>query len=736
MIEFQETERPEGFNQKEAYQKYKKTPKGREARRKSKSKQTEKEYLNRQFIAWDGEGVTDPNSGKHYYNFLANSMGGIIIQKSAIRKHSGLGTERIFEFLCSEGQKYPNSIHIIYGGGYDFNMFLQSMTRDEVEELYKNDSIIWRGYNVKWRRGRSFEIRNLTIRGSHSIIVYDVLPFFQTSFVSACDSYLGENFSHREIIVEEKKNRGTFTEQRFVDVRQYNDYELENLVALATELRSRLNNVGIRIKRWDGPGAIAAELLSKYNIQDAMAETPLEVAKAARYAYAGGRFEPIKLGVHNNKYWDEESSSNVYEYDINSAYPYAMQFLPNLRNGKWIHSTGSKVRPPKNDKVFALYHVKYREPEDSLSNAIEGLRHPRPFFKRLANGRIFFAESVEGWFWSPEVCAGLEYAKRYDCTIELLECWTFHEYTNTSRPFSFVPELYKERQRLKAAGDGANVGIKLGLNSLYGKLAQQIGWRMDPYTGQLRKPPFHQLEWAGYITAMCRSRIFSAAMDNLESVVAYETDALFVTEPLEHLRISNDLGDWEPTVFSSLSYIQSGFYFGTVNGKEIIRSRGVDKDSIDRESFEFAFIEFGSVTARSSRFITAGQALFQKWDDWASWKTDPRRVSSFNADTKRVHWFCYCRACTEFNDGKISFGRNKDGSIIPFDENQGKIILPPVFHETIVGFDAGIHAEDFNYEYPVEWIQNSGTEEARKEINEGRMMDYEQMSLFDENGAF
>ena len=723
-MEFEEVERKEydspqqkwRVNNHDKVKAYRQTPVYKKNKRNARKRANDKHYLTRPFIAWDGEGVTDALSGKHYYNMLANSMGAGISQKIKNGKYSGLATERILEFLCAEGKKYPDCIHIIYGGGYDFNMFLKDLNKDEVKEIYSTDSIVWRGYSIKWRRGRSFEVRNLMERGTNTVIIYDVLPFFQTSFVNACDSYLGNNFKFRDVIVEQKANRGTFQVEDFETVKRYNQYELDNLVALAKELRIRLDKVGIRIKRWDGPGAIAAELLSRYNVQDAMAECPTAVANAARFAYSGGRFELIKCGVSNEP---------VYEYDINSAYPYALQFLPNLQNGKWRYTSRdrTRIRPPRDRTKFALYHAIFSEPEQYSSLEPHGIKHPRPLFKRIKNGNIYYPEHSEGWFWASEIFEANEYVKRYPGTLTLLECWEFIEYDPTDKPFSFVPELYKERQRLKAAGDGANVGLKLGLNSMYGKLAQQVGWKIDEFSGQLRKPPFHQLEWAGYTTAMCRSLVLDAAIDNLDSVVAFETDALFVTERLDKLKISSDLGDWEETVFENLSYIQSGFYFGTVNGKDIVRSRGVDKDSISREAIEQSFIRFASYTARSSRFVTAGQALYQNWDDWTKWKTDPREVTAFNADTKRVHVFPLCRTCG--NDPGMLFHLNSESN-----PN-----LEKGWHDTFTGFKA--HEWDgMNAEYAVEWIVKDETEEMKQEIREERRMDYEQISLWDEEGAF
>lgn len=687
-----------------------------------KKVEDERDYLRRPFIAWDGEGVTNPSDNEHYYNMLANSMGDCInTPHNSFHKYTGLSTVEILEFLCDCKSNYPDAIHIIYGGGYDFNMFLKDLSKEDLWELYTKDRLIWKGFSITWRRGRTFEVRDLTVRNSKALIIYDCIPFFQTSFVNACDSYLGDRFQAREIIVEQKKNRGKFTNDDFKTVRHYNDLELLNLVLLMEELRIRLNKIGIRLRRWDGPGAIATVLLSRYKVPDAMAECPEEVATAARYAYAGGRFEPIKLGV---------TDEPAYEYDLNSAYPYALQFLPNLNNGKWIHKKNRIKRPTKRES-FTLYHVRFWTNQDQSTAATNNRSaQPRPFFQRLKDGNIYYGEKVEGWFWASEVFEGYEYIARYpESHIELVESWEFKEYDPTDKPFSFVPKLYHERQLLKAAGDGAHVGIKLGLNSMYGKLAQQVGWRKD-YYGTVHKPPFHQLEWAGFTTALCRSLVLHAAIDELDSVIAFETDALFTSKPLKHLNIGAGLGNWEVTEFENLSYIQSGFYFGTINGKTLIKSRGINKpEEEDKEQFrkdiEQSFLMYGSYKAEATRFITAGQALHQNFDLWHTWVTSPREITGHNIGTKRFHAPEMCKLC--------NYTRHEEGTL--FFNSEDNEPFKTGWHDTVIGMKSlKLSWEDrMNVEYPIEWLKTSTPNDVKDEITAARQEDYEQIALWDED---
>jgi hypothetical protein len=566
---------------------------------------THAKYLSREFIAWDGEGVTDPLTGEHRYVLLDNSLGHHIVNPM------GLSSSEIFRFVWDEWSENPDAIHVIYGGGYDFNMWFSDFSQENLQALYDRDFWHVGPYKLQWRRGKSLwfkRIEGLDPPATKGAIVYDVVSFFQTSFVKACDAYLGTDWHEREMVVRNKALRSSFTMDDLPDVLRYCDAELVNLVRLMTELRLRLDKAGLRPSRWDGPGAIASALLSAKGIKKSMATSPEEVSEAVRFAYAGGRFEMVKYGI------GEES---VYEYDINSAYPAALSQVPDLARGGWRYER----KPPVFDAgSFAVWHVRFRGGD---------FRYPQPLFYRFRDGAVLYPGDggFYGWYWTPDIAAAIAYCDTHpDADLEILAVWEFVPATD-ARPFGWIPDMYTKRQLLKAAGDGAHVGYKLALNSLYGKTAQQVGARRQGLAWHL--PPFHQLEWAGYVTSWCRSQVYTAALQNLESVVAFETDALFTTAELD-VPIGTGLGQWERTEFQSLTYIQSGTYFGTTTDGEVVKTRGVNAGSLTRDSVETA-IRNGDpyVTAPLTSFITAGLGLRGRWDQWRRWITADKQLTLY-----------------------------------------------------------------------------------------------------------
>lgn len=628
------------------YERYNQSAKGKARRateNKSRISKREVAYLNREFCAWDGEGITETD-GSHTYLLLANSRGLKLVDRQ------GIGTVAILEAILSADK---SAVHIIYGGGYDFNMWLKDLDVESLTNLYKEGHVYWRDYFIEWRGGKSLRVRRSDY--DKTVTIYDVLPFFQKSFVDACDEYLGKDWPNRDEIIREKANRGSFQLVDLETIDEYNQSELSTLVNLANELKERLFKVDIRVSRWDGPGAIATSLYQKYGVKQNLSSAPASVSEAGRYAYAGGRFEIIRKG---------HSERRAYQYDIRSAYPSAIRNLPCLAHGNWIHIKFPKVIAP-----FGMYRIQVTDPPT------ESATQPQPLWHRNKDGTVFFSEYPHGWYWSPEAELITEIGGAF-----IHEAWVYETKCGCD-PFSFVEPLYNKRAALKKANDGAHVGLKLGLNSLYGKLAQQVGWSPGP---PLRLPPYHSLEWAGYITSHCRSQVFRASLLAPDDIIAFETDAVFSRSKLA-LPLGERLGEWDETVYESLTYLKSGMYFGTQimkdgTRKEVEKCRGINKGSIQRQDVIDALqaerrgFVGGILEAEQTRFITIGQALHTDIEKWRRWITGPRNIA-IALNGKRID------LVTE-----EPYAETDDG----WSETQG-----------------GFHATEFSFPYEVEWIEKT-----------------------------
>lgn len=414
---------PKKDPQQERFARYRKSEKGK-ARVARIRNAYSVEYMSREFVAWDGEGINE-DDGSHTYVMLASSLGHSLLNRE------GLSTVEVFDLWLSCHQ--DKRIHVIYGGNYDFNMILKDLDKDTLYALYVVGHVWWNGYRMEWRGGKSFQVS----KNGQRFLIYDVLPFFQCSFVKACDEYLGTDWPYREQIIAEKANRGDFDYERIDAIAEYNAAELATLVRLCEELRQRLNKVDIRVNRWDGPGAIATALYKKYEVKSFMCETPATVNNVARFGYAGGRFEIVRKG---------HSDARAFQYDLRSAYPSAMRNLPCLTHGEWVH-----VVKPTHIVGFGIYRI-------SVAGTQVTPTRPQPLWHRNPNGTVYFSDNPHGWYWSPEAEIGISLPN-----ASIHEGWEYHSSCQCD-PFWFVEPLYNKRAALKRAGDGAHVGLKLGLN--------------------------------------------------------------------------------------------------------------------------------------------------------------------------------------------------------------------------------------------------------------------------------
>jgi hypothetical protein len=584
----------------------------------------------KEFIAWDGEGIThdepvDAGLGRYHklgerdvwidFKYRATPQNYVLLDNSKgshITNKDGLPTVRCLDFLLDTKAQYPQSIFVGFGFNYDVNQILKDLPEHCLWQLHDNNKSWFNGYRIKWIPRKFFQVSHRKTK--RSMILYDVFSYFQSSFLSVCKDYLGEDDPQLDIIQKGKEARELFEWEELDEfILPYCDTELAMLVRIMNILRQNFHDVGINPGRWHGPGAVANVVLRQHKITVSR-DIPSEVLDASQFAYAGGRFESFALGRH---------SDTVWEYDINSAYPEAITQLPDLSNGRWEYV--DRYEPDS----FGVWSINYRANDGPWYEA----DRPQPLFCRSRGGSISYPCKVQGWYWTPEANLVPDSVKGG---------WIFRANEDT-RPFAFVKEMYEQRRLLKQQGNSTERALKLILNSLYGKLAQTIG-------GIDKPPPWHQLEWAGFITSYTRAKIYEATQLNPSAIIAAETDAVFSTEPLD-LPESEELGDWKMKLYKEIVYIQSGYYYAIKPSGEIIcKYRGMDKDKETQQPlglpYEKVVKHLDEWTARlpghrslgleshTTRFIGLGLGLRTN-SVWRSWEKRDRNIS---IDMKPNKW--------------------------------------------------------------------------------------------------
>lgn len=579
--------------------------------------QRQTKWDRKQFIAIDGEGENGGDgetlqigdktyfSRAHFYTLLS-AWGRDGAASSLYNGGGRLDSNACVDWFCDLGEDYPRAIFVIFAGGYDINHVFYGFEKGFVEEIVAGEILEYEHdgewYQIQWRprkslslkRGRAF-VQNK--KGEYkavwnsSIIVWDVFGFFQENFVGVMRKWLGESHRHFELIKTMKAKRGDFEHVDKKAIADYNIAELESLVEIMELVWAGVDGLDLKCMRWDGAGAIAAAMMRKHGIREFKEESPDEVLLAARCAYAGGRIELCKLGTH---------CGTVYDYDINSAYPSVLLDLPALNNGAWRY--GTDKNPPEG---FTLVRCKY--------NFLAGQCF-YPLFFRSEKMQIIFGSAGEGWYWYPEYAA----SNYCEGSVDVLEWWHFEE-ASDARPFDWIKNYYEARRQwtINPSADwqrGAEKIIKLGLNSLYGKTAQQLG-------GHESAPAYHQIEWAGYITSATRARLFRAAMLDPDAIIGFATDGIFSTRPLP-LKISNDktLGEWSLTTFAGLTCVMAGVYWWHYgDGKFGHFSRGFDKDAMRSPEMVWAAWRDGQedIDVKMYRLLGMGSAVIsEKFWPW------------------------------------------------------------------------------------------------------------------------
>lgn len=541
-------------------------------------------YLDRDIIAWDGEGMNLSGRGKpqHYVLFGCSAEEPIIGKR--------LSTGRLLHYIAETGVKHPKAVHIAYAFGYDVNMIIQGLTAWQ-KLCLKNDGQVnlankffdvpesWEyRYRLEYTPGKIFKVTRINrknFKDRVTVRIDDVFSFFARKFLVACESILKDELTDkdREVIAHGKADRGSNLWEDIDDVTRYWRAEIRLMQRMMEVFRDVMYRAGFKLHQWYGPGAIASYLIRTRKLKNHIQTQPLipEVHNASKHAYAGGRFELFHIGRFQGP---------VYGYDINSAYPYALSGAPSLGqdHGAWQYQPN-----PKSIAEFGVYRISFRN--GGRPNLLE--YRAMPLFHRDPRGAISFPSMTDGWYWSPEASVMQMIGKRFG-GVTIHEGWVWEH--DDTRPFRFLEDMFNKRIEI-GKSNIASMPFKLGPNSMYGKFAQRVGKDNDK-----RPPNSHCLPLAGWITSRCRAELFKVALQiPQKELIAVETDGIYTTVPPERLRhmvFGDGLGQWGVDVYDEMLYLQNGIYHKLRNGKwEDPKSRGIDISSVPRDLVQQYFRE-------------------------------------------------------------------------------------------------------------------------------------------------
>src|SRR5271163_2157680 len=157
-----------------------------------------------------------------------------------------------------------------------------------------------------------------------------------------------------------KESRSGFAKPRtesdvdWVEIKNYCGLECMKLAEMMKRVIQAHRDAGLQLTAFNGAGSTGAAMLEKMNARAFIKRrwTPTKslsggkvvkgkpkwldlsyephLKDAISRAFFGGRFEVSRVGPYLGPVWS---------YDISSAYPYAICFLPCLVHGSWEHRT-------------------------------------------------------------------------------------------------------------------------------------------------------------------------------------------------------------------------------------------------------------------------------------------------------------------------------------------------------------------------------------------------------------
>lgn len=581
----------------------------------------------RPFIFLDGEGDDAESHGQRQNYILFGASTGERLQAPS------LPTRDILSFLMKLRMSRPEGLFVMYGMGYDVDMWLKDLTEKERDQLIDTGKVCHEAYVIRYYRNKIFELNDTILK--KKMTIFDVRGFWSAArpsevkstkgvkkflggFIAALDKELGRDYPDRQLIIDGKLDRGNFAYADISGVDKYMTAELDRGVDMMNSLRAKLITAGWTLKSWHGSGAIANHLLREHDVTKWMPreQDPEELWAACNGAFYGGWIELSHIG-----YTDRP----IYQRDINSAYPWAMTLLPDMDGdwAKWV-----KGQEPRD---HALYYITWWADMRKT-----GFASPHPFSFRQRDGSVLRPPTGTGWVHGVELITA-QRSGRYH--IDIHKGLEYHPADPDARPFSWVQGLYDERLRLKQLKDPAEMVLKTGYATLYGKLVQHVGTKA-----------FQNLFLGGEITARTRALLWETAMQNPKMWLSSMTDCLYTFEPPD-VKVGTGLGEWsDDGDITESVWCQAGVVF----------TRKPDQEKWDRKAMRGYGTKIGAEevlahmadienvpppVSHFTTFITMTLARQRGWDTWRRWVPLDRTLDMRESQGKRVHNQVLCEGC-------------------------------------------------------------------------------------------
>lgn len=574
----------------------------------------------KEFFAFD----TETDRGKAFIISVAGN--GIYTYRTKTK-------EDITRFLHDVIKKKWGNIGWCYNLDYDVIAILKYYGDDIITRLYLTKEIVIDGISISYvpRKFLTLKYRGKTV------YIFELMQYFNMSLDNAGKKYLGKR--KKEIGGKKvKKKLLELFRQNPTKVIEYCEYDAELTVELAEKLESMLQVSGIDVVKYYSCGYLAKQYLKKHGVSF----NPLRDEKVidfVRPAYFGGRIEFMRRGTFKR----------VYQYDINSAYPYAITKLEQIIGYKFAKQVDPTAR-------YFFVECTVNIPKDT---------HFSPLAYRNKQGLITYPTGVLSLTID---CITFNTLKKEGMIKSVQK--VLNVYTNGEKPFKKLVERMYNRRQVAPADE--NYILKIILNSLYGKFAEkrkdyveieesEALLMLDGHLTDNKRPRIIETEvgyfmrkvyysknsnliYAALITSEIRNLLYKV-MKELppRSLIGTMTDCIFSTVPVPNTYISTkkQLGKFGFKCCTSLYVVGSGVY-GTkdkmLGGKKVKGENKLRGYNVKTSLVNLAGKNAARTTLKipSTERLGAGKFVVQGLDlDELNVISDRKKNLNLNFDTKR-----------------------------------------------------------------------------------------------------
>lgn len=479
----------------------------------------------------------------------------------------------LLDFLFENGKF--NRYNVFYNIEYDLGSIIKKYVIENGEKLHKKlydrmKIVQLQIVDVEEESGYTFNIGNYHItylsnkmfslrKGKKTIFFWDASNFYKTGYGHltldyAAKKYLGEGKNNDELGIDRARigNEEGYYEKNRDKIIEYSIYDCVLTKRLFERTIDAFQNLGFTFPAMPySEASIFKEYLKpkwdkEKEFNEIFIRSPYK--KYFRNAYRGGIFQTWRIGTYKD----------VYDIDINSAYPYAMSELYSIVDSEVVYNE-------KGDYTF--YQIRSK---------------PNRLLPVKVGNRLIYGKSDKEFTF---------YITEWD--KKMLDLFGF-EYTiidfvgiktNKEKLLPEFPDIYKQKKDIKQKYGEESVeymNIKILINSGYGVFAQSY----PQYT------KFTNFIYASYITARTRYMIAEMVKNLVElgdRVISISTDGILLSavghKGIKYLydnHIGNELGKWKLDYYKSVTQYANGIYvLQTMNGKYKVKKRGFEMLTIN-----------------------------------------------------------------------------------------------------------------------------------------------------------